>query len=311
MEKKTRIAYMGTPEFAVTPLKHLYESGYNIVCVVTMPDKPIGRGQKMGESAVKKYAESVGLTILQPEKLKDEEFLDSLRALDIDLGIVVAFRMLPEVVWSMPRFGTFNLHSSLLPDYRGAAPINWALINGDIVSGVTTFMLDHKIDTGAIIDRIEVAIEESDNCGTLHDKLMNVGAELVEESIKQIVGGSLKLKPQIEDGKMRPAPKIFKEDCKIDWNNDCRTIFNFVRGLSPYPAAWSDFDGAYGDAFSMKIFGISYEITNHERAMGEVVTDNRTFVKVACRDGYVAINDIQMAGKKRMNVASFLCGNKM
>lgn len=311
MEKKIRIAYMGTPEFAVTPLKHLYESGYNIVCVVTMPDKPIGRGQKMGESAVKKYAESVGLTILQPEKLKDEEFLDSLRALDIDLGIVVAFRMLPEVVWSMPRFGTFNLHSSLLPDYRGAAPINWALINGDIVSGVTTFMLDHKIDTGAIIDRREVSIEESDDCGTLHDKLMNVGAELVEESVKQIVSGSLKLKPQIEDGKMRPAPKIFKEDCKIDWNNDCRTIFNFVRGLSPYPAAWSDFGGAYGDAFSMKIFGISYEITNHGRAIGEVVTDNRTFVKIACRDGYVAIDDIQMAGKKRMNVASFLCGNKM
>lgn len=311
MSKKIRIAYMGTPEFAVTPLRHLYEHGYNIVCVVTMPDKPIGRGQKMGESAVKKYATSVGLPILQPDKLKDESFLESLRTFDIDLGIVVAFRMLPEVVWNMPKHGTFNLHSSLLPDYRGAAPINWAIINGDKVSGVTTFMLDHQIDTGAIIDYREVAITESDNCGTLHDKLMNIGAELVEDSIKLIESGALKVKPQRETEKMRLAPKIFKDDCKIDWNNDCMAIFNFVRGLSPYPAAWSDFNGAYGDTFSMKIYCVSYEIIDHKREIGEVVTDNRTFVKVACKDGYILLDDIQMAGKKRMNIASFLCGNKM
>ncbi len=245
---------MGTPEFAVEPLKHLVEGGYNIVSVVTMPDKPIGRGQKMGESAVKKYAASVGLPILQPERLKSDEFIEQMRALKPDLDVVVAFKMLPQVIWSMPTHGTFNLHTSLLPDYRGAAPINWAVINGDKVSGVTTFMLDSKIDTGDIIESREVEITPTDTAGTLHDKLMAVGAQLVEDSIKMIEEGSLVLKPQNNELQMRPAPKIFKPDCKVDWNKDCTTIHNLIRGLSPYPAAWSDFDGRYGEQFSIRYF---------------------------------------------------------
>ena len=311
MSKSIRIAYMGTPEFAVEPLKHLVENGYNIVSVITMPDKPIGRGQKMGESAVKKYAKSVGLPILQPIKLKDEEFINSLKELDIDLGIVVAFKMLPEVIWSMPKYGTFNLHTSLLPDYRGAAPINWAVINGDTFSGVTTFMLDNKIDTGDIIDNRRVEILPEDNAGTLHDKLMMTGASLVEESVNMISKGELKLKPQSEDSEMRPAPKIFKADCKIDWNKDCIEINNLIRGLSPYPAAWSDFDAKYGKDFSMKIYLSTVECCSVKENAGEVVTDGKSYLKVACNGGYISLLEVQAAGKKRMKIEDFLRGNKL
>ncbi len=302
---------MGTPEFAVEPLRHLVENGYNIVSVVTMPDKPIGRGQKMNMSAVKKYATSVGLPILQPESLKDQDFITTMESLDIDLGVVVAFKMLPKIIWDMPKYGTFNLHTSLLPDYRGAAPINWAVINGDIISGVTTFMLDSKIDTGDIIDSREVQITHEDNAGTLHDKLMIIGASLVEDSINMISQGDLKLKPQSEDSKMRPAPKIFKNDCKIDWNKDCIEINNLIRGLSPYPAAWSDFDAKYGDEFSMKIFNSTVEPANVKEGFGEVVTDGKNYLKVACSGGYISLNEVQVAGKKRMSIGDFLRGNKM
>ena len=311
MSKSLRIVYMGTPEFAVEPLRHLVENGYNIVSVVTMPDKPIGRGQKMNMSAVKKYATSVGLPILQPESLKDQDFITTMESLDIDLGVVVAFKMLPKIIWDMPKYGTFNLHTSLLPDYRGAAPINWAVINGDIISGVTTFMLDSKIDTGDIIDSREVQITHEDNAGTLHDKLMIIGASLVEDSINMISQGDLKLKPQSEDSKMRPAPKIFKNDCKIDWNKDCIEINNLIRGLSPYPAAWSDFDAKYGDEFSMKIFNSTVEPANVKEGFGEVVTDGKNYLKVACSGGYISLNEVQVAGKKRMSIGDFLRGNKM
>lgn len=312
--KKLRIVYMGTPDFAVAPLRRLVEEGYNIVGVVTMPDKPAGRGLHMQASAVKRYAVEAGLPVYQPEKLKDPQFVETLRSLAPDLGIVIAFRMLPEIVWAMPHLGTFNLHASLLPQYRGAAPINWAIINGEKESGVTTFLLNHEIDKGAILCQQRVAIDEDDDAGTLHDKLMNAGTDLVIETIERIAAGAIAPVDQqtIEPQVVRDAPKIFKETCRIDWSASCDTVRNLVRGLSPYPAAWSELHKEGASPIGVKIFRVHAETCPADRspASGTLVTDGRTFMKVACADGYLFLDELQLAGKKRMAVADLLRGFK-
>ena len=312
--KKLRIVYMGTPDFAVAPLRRLVEEGYNIVGVVTMSDKPAGRGLHMQASAVKRYAVEAGLPVYQPEKLKDPQFVETLRSLAPDLGIVIAFRMLPEIVWAMPRLGTFNLHASLLPQYRGAAPINWAIINGEKESGVTTFLLNHEIDKGAILCQQRVAIDEEDDAGTLHDKLMNAGADLVIETIERIASGAIAPVDQqtIEPQVIRDAPKIFKETCRIDWSASGDTVRNLVRGLSPYPAAWSELHKEGASPIGVKIFRVHAETCPADRlpAPGTLVTDGRTFMKVACADGYLFLEELQLAGKKRMAVADLLRGFK-
>ena len=254
--KSLRIVFMGTPEFASTSLRRLVEEGYNVVAVVTTPDKPAGRGQKMHQSDVKLTALELGLPILQPEKLRDETFLESLKELNPDLGVVIAFRMLPEVVWAMPKFGTFNLHASLLPEYRGAAPINWAIINGEKRTGVTTFLLNHEIDKGAIIEQESIDILPDDNIGSLYDKLMNIGSALVTRTVDKIAEGNYTTVEQmhIDESTLKPAPKIFKEDCRIDWSKGAESIHNLVRGLSPYPAAWSPLFIDGQECGSMKIF---------------------------------------------------------
>lgn len=303
---------MGTPEFAVPSLRALVEGGYNVVAVVTTPDKPAGRGLKIQESDVKRAALELGIEcILQPEKLRDEAFVEALRELRPDLGIVIAFRMLPEIVWAMPRFGTFNLHASLLPEYRGAAPINWAIINGDKQTGVTTFLLNHEIDKGAIIGRRVTPIEAEDNVGTLYDRLMNMGTGLVIESIERIATGDItpEEQPQ-EDGNLRPAPKIFKENCRIDWSLDGERIVNFVRGLSPYPAAWSTLHR--GDKeLSVKIFKAHFEARSHSAETGTIFTDNKSRIEVACNNGVVSLDELQLAGKKRMPVRDLLLGLRL
>lgn len=312
--KKLRIVYMGTPDFAVAPLRRLVEEGYNIVGVVTMPDKPAGRGLHMQASAVKCYAVEAGLPVYQPEKLKVPQFVETLRSLAPDLGIVIAFRMLPEIVWAMPRLGTFNLHASLLPQYRGAAPINWAIINGEKESGVTTFLLNHEIDKGAILCQQRVAIDEDDDAGTLHDKLMNAGTDLVIETIERIASGAIAPVDQrtIEPQVIRDAPKIFKETCRIDWSVSCDTVRNLVRGLSPYPAAWSELHKEGASPIGVKIFRVHAETCPADQlpAPGTLVTDGRTFMKVACADGYLFLDELQLAGKKRMAVADLLRGFK-
>lgn len=311
MDKKDfKIIYLGTPDFAVYPLKCLVENGYNVVGVVTLPDKPSGRGQKMNQTAIKKYALEAGLKVMQPVKLKDENFLAEMRELNADLGIVVAFKLLPEVVYSMPKFGTFNLHGSILPDYRGAAPINWAIINGDTKTGVTTFMLDNNIDTGEIIDFKEVDITDKDNVGVIHDKLMEIGGSLVLESVDKIISGNLETKPQANfaESLRRGAPKIFKEDCKVNWNDESIKIHNLIRGLSPYPAAWTDFGGKYGDNISMKLFTSEIELTQHNLECGTLVCDSKKVFKFATKDGFIIIKDAQLAGKKRMDIESLLRG---
>lgn len=312
--KKLRIVYMGTPDFAVAPLRRLVEEGYNIVGVVTMPDKPAGRGLHMQASAVKRYAVEAGLPVYQPEKLKDPQFVETLRSLAPDLGIVIAFRMLPEIVWAMPHLGTFNLHASLLPQYRGAAPINWAIINGEKESGVTTFLLNHEIDKGAILCQQRVAIDEDDDAGTLHDKLMNAGTGLVIETIERIASGAIAPVDQqtIEPQVVRDAPKIFKETCRIDWSASGDTVCNLVRGLSPYPAAWSELHKEGASPIGVKIFRVHAETCPADRlpASGTLVTDGRTFMKVACADGYLFLDELQLAGKKRMAVADLLRGFK-
>ena len=312
--KRLRIVYMGTPDFAVAPLRRLVEEGYNIVGVVTMPDKPAGRGLHMQASAVKRYAVEAGLPVYQPEKLKDPQFVETLRSLAPDLGIVIAFRMLPEIVWAMPRLGTFNLHASLLPQYRGAAPINWAIINGEKESGVTTFLLNHEIDKGAILCQQRVAIDEDDDAGTLHDKLMNAGTDLVIETIERIASGAIAPVDQqaIEPQVVRDAPKIFKETCRIDWSASGDTVRNLVRGLSPYPAAWSELHKEGASPIGVKIFRVHAKTCPADRlpASGTLVTDGRTFMKVACADGYLFLDELQLAGKKRMAVADLLRGFK-
>lgn len=304
--KELRIVYMGTPDFAVAPLKALVEGGYNVVAVVTTPDKPSGRGLKVNESAVKRYAVEVGLPILQPVKLRDEEFVSAFKALDADLGIVIAFRMLPEIIWAAPRLGTFNLHASLLPQYRGAAPINRAIMNGETETGVTTFLLNPQIDEGAVLGQTKVAIEPSDNVGTLHDKLMAVGVDLVLETVNKIAEGNVVPIEQTEmcDGELRPAPKIFKEDCHIDFSRSGVEIVNLVRGLSPYPAAWANL----AEGLSAKIFEVAFEPQSVDVECGTVASDGKKYIRVACADGWIDVKELQLSGKKRMTAEELLRG---
>lgn len=313
MEKKDlRIVYMGTPEFAVESLKRLVEGGYQVVGVITMPDKPMGRhGSVLQPSPVKQYAVSQGLKVLQPEKLKNEEFLEELRALKADLQIVVAFRMLPEVVWNMPRLGTFNLHASLLPQYRGAAPINWAVINGETETGITTFFLKHEIDTGEIIDQVRIPIADTDNVEVVYDKLMKLGGDLVVKTVDAILEGKVKTTPQEQLAKaeeLRPAPKIFKETCRIDWTAGVKKVYDFVRGLSPYPAAWTELHQGEAAPVSLKIFETEKLFTPHTLKPGTVVTDKKIYFHIASTDGFLRVLSLQLAGKKRMDVADFLRG---
>ncbi|MCD8317520.1 MAG: methionyl-tRNA formyltransferase [Paraprevotella sp.] len=308
-----RIVYMGTPDFAVESLKRLVEGGYNVVGVVTMPDKPIGRHQDVLQaSAVKKYAVEQGLTVLQPVRLKDETFVEELRSLKADLQIVVAFRMLPEVVWNMPPLGTFNLHASLLPQYRGAAPINWAVINGETGTGITTFFLEHDIDTGKIIRQVRIPIADTDNAGVVHDKLMELGGQLVVETVDRILAGDVHPVPQEKmpmEKPLHPAPKIFKETCRIDWTSkSLKALYDFIRGLSPYPAAWTEMKDASGKTYTLKIYETEKEPCTPAEAVGEVVSDGRNYFKVAVNGGYLHLKEIQLIGKKRMKTEDFLRG---
>lgn len=306
-KKDLRIIYLGTPEFAAASLKALVEGGYNVVAVVTMPDKPAGRGHLLQFSDVKKYALEAGLPILQPERLKDEAFLEELRSYHADLQIVVAFRMLPEVVWAMPRLGTFNLHASLLPQYRGAAPINWAVMNGDKETGVTTFLLKHEIDTGNLILQERLPIGEDENVGSVHDRLMALGAQMVIKTVDRIIdcetqGIALPITPQPELAEMRPAPKIFKEDCEIRFvEKTAAEIHNFVRGLSPYPAAWANLTINNQPFENVKIYKVEItESRNPENSKSDII--------VPCKEGAVRILELQAPGKKRMDARSFLNG---
>ncbi|AZQ63603.1 methionyl-tRNA formyltransferase [Flammeovirga pectinis] len=306
MEKNLKIVFMGTPDFAVPSLQVLVENGYNVVGVITAPDKPAGRGRKLQSSPVKQYAESVGLHIMQPTNLKNEAFQQELKALEVDLQIVVAFRMLPEAVWDMPRIGTFNLHGSLLPDYRGAAPINWAIINGEKVTGVTTFFLQHEIDTGDVILQQEEPILEEDTVGDVYGRLMQVGGELVLKTVQLVEKGDYETTPQKIVGEPKMAPKIFKETCKVDFSKDTATVYNFIRGLSPYPAAWTEILGK-----TYKLFKVSkvYDATLEANADG-FVTDNKSYFYIKTADGFISVDEWQMQGKKRMELKAFLLGTK-
>lgn len=307
--KDLRIVFMGTPEFAVPSLKALVEGDYHVVAVVTTPDKPAGRGRQLHESDVKIAARELGLPILQPEKLRDEEFVAAMEALKPDLGIVIAFRMLPEVIWAMPRLGTFNLHASLLPEYRGAAPINWAIINGEKETGVTTFLLNHEIDKGAIIGQLREEIMPEDTIGTLYDRLMNKGVGLVLETVEKLAAGDIRPIEQqhIDESTLKPAPKIFKEDCLVDWSMSGRRIVDFVRGLSPYPAAWSRLVRD-GEELTVKIFRTSFQEAAHGEPIGTIRTDWREELEVACSDGWIRIHELQVAGKRRMTTHDLLLG---
>ena len=313
MEKKDlKIVFFGTPDFAVESLKRLVEGGYNVVGVVTMPDKPAGRGHHLLQSDVKKYAVENGLHLMQPVKLKDEEFVNELRSLNADLFIVIAFRMLPEVVWTMPPLGTFNLHASLLPKYRGAAPINWAVMNGETETGVTTFFLKHEIDTGDVIQQKSLPIGRKDNVETIHDGLMMMGAGMVIETVDAIIAGTVKPIPQSEmltaGENPTPAPKIFKDTCRIDWNWCAENVYNHVRGLSPYPAAWTEIVDAEGKVYAVKIFETGEpEAPSANLVSGNLTTDGKR-LWVACADAKIEILSLQMAGKRRMPTADFLRG---
>lgn len=302
-----RIVFMGTPDFAVACLAALVDSSHDICGVITAPDKPAGRGQKMHESAVKKYAEKHDLTILQPTNLKDENFTKELRNLNADLFVVVAFRMLPEVVWKMPPHGTFNLHASLLPQYRGAAPINWAVINGETISGVTTFFLQHEIDTGNIIKQVEVPIAPNDTAGDLHDKLMQVGAKLVVETADAIAAGTVAPQPQKDVENIQHAPKIFKPDCEIKWDQKTKTVYNFIRGLSPYPAAHTYI---YKDKeqLQLKIFQATPIEEQHTKAPGTIERIDKKSFRIATQDGWILPTTVQLQGKKKMNTQDLLNG---
>lgn len=304
--KDLRIVFMGTPDFAVTILQSLVENNYNIVGVITAPDKPAGRGRKLHESAVKQYAASQKLNILQPTNLKDETFISELKALHANLQIVVAFRMLPKVVWQLPEYGTFNLHASLLPNYRGAAPINWAIINGEDKTGVSTFFIDDKIDTGDMILQEEINIDPKENAGSLHDKLMHLGSELVIKTVKLIESGTVKTVPQIETADIKTAYKLNRDNCKIDWNASIDTIYNLIRGLSPYPAAWCSLING-NDTLDIKIYSTEKEIANHNLETGTVITSKKE-LKVAVKEGYINIIQIKLPGKKLMDMPALLNG---
>jgi methionyl-tRNA formyltransferase len=316
MKKKDfRIVFLGTPEFAVASLDALVRDNFHIAGVITAPDKPSGRGQKIMSSAIKKYAIKANLSpILQPVNLKDPAFLEDLRLLKPDLQVVVAFRMLPETIWSLPGLGTINLHASLLPQYRGAAPINHVIINGEKETGVTTFFIRHEIDTGNILLQEKVQIKDNETAGELHDRLMHVGAALVSKTVRSIADGNYSEISQSELIGQHPvlklAPKITTEDCRINWDDNAGSIFNFIRGLSPHPTAWSEWAQKNDQKFSLKIYNSSIEIFAHNYKPGTIITDHKKFLKVACRDGFIHITDLQQAGKKRMNVVDFLRGNR-
>lgn len=307
-----RIVFMGTPDFAVGSLRALVEGGYNVVAVVTMPDKPVGRHQsELSQSAVKQYAVAHNIPVLQPEKLKDPDFLEELRSYRADLQVIVAFRMLPEAVWDMPPHGTFNLHASLLPQYRGAAPINWAIINGDTETGVTTFLLDHEIDTGRIIHQARTPISEEDNVETVHDRLRDIGAGVVTQTVDDIIAGNIRPIDQdtlTTDTEIRHAPKIFKDTCRLAFDLPVKRAFDFVRGMSPYPAAWTELVEENGKRTMLKIYATTREETSVAEAPGTVLTDGKTYFKIAFPDGYLALTQLQLAGKKRMTVTDFLRG---
>jgi len=306
-----QIVFMGTPDFAAGILEAIIEEKtHEVVGVVTSTDKAAGRGMKIQESSVKMCAKKHNLPVLQPEKLKDVQFIETLKNLRADVFVVVAFRMLPEVVWRMPSKGTINLHASLLPEYRGAAPINWAIINGETQTGVTTFFINEKIDEGNILLSEKVEITRDDNAGTLHDKLLNVGKSIVLRTLKEIENGTCIEKKQPLSPDLKPAPKLYKENCAIDWSGSAEKIFNFVRGLSPYPAAFSKYRNEKNEEMPLKIFSCETEITTHNRPFGTIQTDNKTFLKVACSDGYIHIKELQVVGKKQMNTADFLRGNR-
>lgn len=307
---------MGTPDFSVESLRALVEGGYHIVGVVTMPDKPVGRhGSVLQASAVKQYAQSQRLPLLQPERLKDELFIRELQSLQADLQIVVAFRMLPEAVWNMPRFGTFNLHASLLPQYRGAAPINWAVINGEKETGATTFFLTHGMDTGRIIRQERLAIAETDDAGIVHDALMTIGAKLVTETVDLLIenNGTIETIPQetfYEDkGELHAAPKIFKDTCRINWEQTTGQVYNFIRGLSPYPAAWTEFILPGGGCVPVKIFQSEKYDENHSLTPGTIRTEGKQSIDIATKDGFIRIRSLRLSGKKRMSAKEFLNGN--
>lgn len=309
--KDLRIVFLGTPEFAVASLDKLVMAGYNIVGVTTAPDKPAGRGMHLTESAVKKYAVEKNLKILQPEKLKAPEFLDELQKLKPDLQLVVAFRMLPEVVWNMPPMGTINVHGSLLPQYRGAAPINWAVINGEKETGVTTFKLQHAIDTGDILLTQKIKIDEDETAGELHDRMKEIGAELLLKTVQGLAKGNLKETPQDlttinhEPSTLEHAPKIFTETCKIDWTKNADEIYNLIRGLSPYPTAFTFLKDK-----KLKLYKAAKEFEPTNASPGEYITDNKTFLKFACNNGFISVMELQLEGKKKMNVEDFLRGYK-
>ena len=308
-----RIVFMGTPDFAVASLEKIIESGQQVVAIVTAPDRPAGRGQKLMPSAVKEAALKHHIPVLQPEKLKSEEFIAELKNINADLFVVVAFRMLPEIVWNMPKFGTINLHGSLLPQYRGAAPINWAVINGEKETGVTTFFITHEIDTGNILEHRKIQISEKDNAGTIHDRLMMVGAELLAETIGKIKKNEIKAQPQenfIGKLELKHAPKIFRETCKINWNNSTEKIYNLIRGLSPYPAAYSDLSEEVKQNVSIKIFE-SIKENNKTNIPGHLETDGKTYLRIYTNDGSLSILSLQYPGKKRLSIEEFLKGNKI
>lgn len=313
-KQSPRIVYMGTPGFAVGPLQLLLESGCNVVGVITAPDRPAGRGKKIRHSAVKDFLlnQDKKLPLLQPEKLKDPAFIEKLEALKPDLQVVVAFRMLPEAVWSIPSMGTFNLHASLLPHYRGAAPINHVLMNGEKETGVTTFFIDEQIDTGKILLQESITIGAEETAGELHDKLMDLGATLVLETLIQLSAGTLDARSQDQymdpDSILKNAPKIFKEDCRIDWNFSGEKVFNQIRGLSPYPGAFTMLERKGGKALQCKIFKASYEAVPHQNAPGTISTDGKRSFEVAVRDGLIHVHSIQMEGKRRMDIKDFLLG---
>ena len=308
-----RIVFMGTPDFAVESLKILVENNYNVVGVITMPDKPSGRGHKLQFSAVKQYAIEKNLNILQPEKLKDESFLEALKALHADVQVVVAFRMLPEVVWNMPRLGTFNLHASLLPQYRGAAPINWAIINGEKETGATTFFLTHEIDTGKIILQEKISISETDDAGSVHDKLMLMGAKMVRKTIDLLILGETDAIDQSQfihpETELKAAPKIFKDTCKIDFTKSVGDGYNFIRGLSPYPTAWTELQFPnQQEPTLLKIYETEKEYIEHNDQPGTLITDGKKFAKIALKDGYLQLKSVQAPAKKRMNIGELLRG---
>lgn len=305
-KRELRIVYMGTPEFAVAGLQTLLENNYNVVGVITAPDRPAGRGQQLRESAVKQFALKNNIKVLQPTNLKAQQFVEKLESLKANLQIVVAFRMLPKVVWQMPEYGTFNLHASLLPQYRGAAPINWAIINGEEETGVTTFFIDEKIDTGAMILQEKIKIDPTTTAGELHDQLMQLGAQTILSTVKQIENNNVTTTLQQENSELKPAHKIHKDTCKIDWSWPIDKIYNHIRGLSPYPAAWSEFEN--GDTLTtLKIFSAEKELKDHNHPNGILIGSKKN-LKVAVSEGYLNLIEIQLSGKKRMKVSQMLNG---